>query len=192
MAEDSTPARKPRADAERNRQRLLDAARTAFSDNGVSVSLEEVARRAGVGIGTLYRHFPARDDLVVEVYRHEVGKLGDAARELADSQRPVEALRSWLLLFVDYLSTKLILVEACKAMVEDQSRLKASGEALNTSIAMLVDRAVASGDIRGDAVADPIDLLRALYGVAMAGAGPDWDKAARSMVDILIAGLKAR
>jgi AcrR family transcriptional regulator len=192
MAEDSSPARKPRADAERNRQRLLDAARTAFGESGVAVSLEEVARRAGVGIGTLYRHFPARDDLVLEVYRNEVAKLGETARQLADTLPPLEALRSWLLLFVDYLSTKLILVEACKAMVEDQSRLKASGEALNTSIAMLVDRAVASGEISKDAVDDPIDLLRALYGVAMAGAGPDWDKAARNMVDILIAGLKVR
>ena len=190
MSADSTSIRKPRADAERNRQRLLDAARAAFSDGGVSVSLEEIVRSAGVGIGTLYRHFPTRDALIAEVYRNEAAKLGDAARELAESQPPLEALRAWLLLFVDYLSTKLILVEAFKSMVGDTSRLTAaSGDMLSSSITLLVDRAVESGDIERDSV-DPIDLLRALTGVAMAGAGPDWHFAAARMVDILIGGLK--
>jgi AcrR family transcriptional regulator len=190
VAADSAPARKPRADAERNRERLLEAARAAFSDGGVSVSLEEIARLAGVGIGTLYRHFPTRDALIAEVYRNEAQKLGDAARELADTQPPLDALRTWLLLFVDYLSTKLILVEAFRSMVGDTSRLTAaSGDMLSSSITLLVERAVESGDIMGDGV-DPIDLLRALSGVAMAGAGADWHVAAARMVDILIGGLK--
>jgi AcrR family transcriptional regulator len=190
MSVHSAPARKPRADAERNRQRLLEAARAAFSDGGVSVSLEEIARSAGVGIGTLYRHFPARDGLIAEVYRNEANKLGDAARELADTQPPLEALRTGLLLFVDYLSTKLILVEAFKSMVGDSSRFTAaSGDMLSSSVTLLVARAVASGDIEPNGV-DPIDLLRALTGVAMAGAGPDWHVAAARMVDVLIGGLK--
>ncbi|MEA3060087.1 MAG: hypothetical protein QOE50_1499 [Sphingomonadales bacterium] len=186
----SLAARKPRADATRNRERLLEAARAAFSDGGVSVSLEEIARSAGVGIGTLYRHFPARDALIAEVYRNEAAKLGEAARTLADTYPPIEALRRWLLLFVDYLSTKLILVEAFKSMVGDTSRLTAaSGDMLSASVTLLVDRAVESGDIERGKL-DPIDLLRALSGVAMAGAGPDWHVAAARMVDILLGGLK--
>jgi AcrR family transcriptional regulator len=190
MPADLPPARKPRADATRNRERLLEAARAAFSDGGVSVSLEEIARSAGVGIGTLYRHFPTRDALIAEVYRNEAAKLGEAARTLADTYLPIEALRRWLLLFVDYLSTKLILVEAFKSMVGDTSRLTAaSGDMLSSSVTLLVDRAVESGDIERGSV-DPIDLLRALSGVAMAGAGPDWHVAAARMVDILLGGLK--
>src|SRR5687768_16765282 len=88
--------RKPRADAERNRQKLLDSARAAFEASGTSVSLEEVARSAGVGIGTLYRHFPTRDVLVAEVYRNEAGKLAAAARQLKESEAPLDALRQWL------------------------------------------------------------------------------------------------
>jgi AcrR family transcriptional regulator len=186
----STSVRKPRADAERNRQRLLEAARAAFNAGGTSVSLEEIARSAGVGIGTLYRHFPTRDALIAEVYRNEVAKLAAAARDLAASDPPLDALRKWLLLFIDYLATKLILVEAFRSMVGDTSQLTAaSGDLLSSSVTLLVDRAVESGDITGEGI-DPIDLLRALTGVAMAGAGPDWPVAARRMLDVLIAGLK--
>jgi AcrR family transcriptional regulator len=186
------PPRKPRADAERNRQRLLEAARTAFNAQGTSVSLEEVARSAEVGIGTLYRHFPTRDVLIAEVYRSEAEKLAAAARQLADSAPPLEALRSWLLLFVDYLVTKLILVEAFKSMVGDASRLTvASGDLLSSAVTLLVDRAVKNGDLAASDI-DPIDLLRAIGGVAMVGAGPDWDAAARRMVDVLLGGLARR
>jgi AcrR family transcriptional regulator len=184
------PTRKPRADAERNRQRLLDAARSAFTQGGTSVSLEEVARGAGVGIGTLYRHFPTRDALVVEVYRDAAEKLADAARQLADGKPPLEALRAWLLLFVDYLSTKQILVEALKSMMCDTPQLVTSTELLSSSIAMLMERAADAGAIDMSGI-DPLDLLRALYGVSSAGSGPGWDGPARHMVDILIGGLKA-
>ena len=191
MVVESSPARKPRADAERNRLRLLEAARVAFDAQGTSVSLEEVARSAGVGIGTLYRHFPTRDALIAAVYHNEAAKLCAAARDLADAYSPLEALRRWLQLFVNYLSTKLILVEAFKSMVGDTSQLTAtSGAQLTEAITMLVDRAVANGDIAGGRM-DPVDLLRALSGVAMAGAGPDWDKAAMRMADLLIEGLKS-
>src|SRR6202007_549861 len=92
--------RKPRADAQRNRERLLEAAKEAFTQSGADASLEELAKKAGVGPGTLYRHFPTREDLLVAVYRSEVEKLAAAERALADSMSPVEALRAWLLLFV--------------------------------------------------------------------------------------------
>ena len=190
MTADFTPARKPRADAERNRQRLIEAARAAFSAGGTSVSLEEIARSAGVGIGTLYRHFPTRDVLIADVYRSEAARLAEAARELAETEPPLDALRSWLLLFVDYLATKLILVEAFKSMVGDTSQLTAaSGDLLSSSVTLLVDRAIESGDIARGSI-DPLDLLRALTGVATVGAGPDWHLAARRMIDVLLAGLK--
>ena len=190
MTPDSAPARKPRADAERNRQRLIEAARAAFSASGTSVSLEEIARSARVGIGTLYRHFPTRDVLIADVYRSEAARLAEAARELAETEPPLDALRSWLLLFVDYLATKLILVEAFKSMVGDTSQLTAATvDLLTSSVTLLADRAMESGDIARDGI-DPLDLLRALTGVAMAGAGPDWHLAARRMIDVLLAGLK--
>ena len=192
MAADSLSRRKPRADAERNRERLLEAARAAFSEGGTLVSLEEIARRAGVGIGTLYRHFPARDALIAEVYRNEATKLCDAAYELAKARPPLDALREWLLLFVEYLSTKLILVEAFKSMVGDTSRLTAaSGDLLTRAVTLLVSRAREECEIIDDSL-DPVDLLRALTGVAMAGAGEGWDKAARRMVDVLICGISRR
>lgn len=191
MTVDSPPApvRKPRADAERNRMRLLEAARAAFASGGTGASLEDIARSAGVGIGTLYRHFPTRDALVSEVYRNEAAKLADAARQLANGLPPLDALRRWLLLFVDYLSTKLILAEALRTMMCDTSELtKASVEQLTASMRLLMDGARASGEIAaGDT--DPLDLLRALGGVA--SAGPGWENGARAMVDILINGMRS-
>ena len=182
------PPRKPRADAERNRVRLLEAARAAFASGGTTASLEDIARSADVGIGTLYRHFPTRDALVGEVYRNEAEKLAAAARELADSHPPLDALRAWLLLFVDYLSTKLILAEALRAMMCDTSELtKKSVEQLTAAMHLLMDRARASGEIAGDE-RDPLDLLRALGGIA--SAGPGWEAGARAMVDLLINGLR--
>ena len=189
MAALSPHGRKPRADAKRNRERLLEAARAEFDQHGTRVSLEEIARKAEVGIGTLYRHFPTRDVLIADVYRNEAAKLVDSARDLAATKPPLDALRAWLLLFVDYLATKLILAEAFKSMVGDTSRLTAaSGDLLTQAVTLLVNRAVENGDISRESL-DPVDLLRALTGVAMAGAGPDWGAAARHMVDVLIRGL---
>lgn len=184
------PARKPRADAERNRLRLLEAARAAFASGGTGTSLEDIARSAEVGIGTLYRHFPTRDALVSEVYRNEAEKLAAAARQLAETQPPLEALRAWLLLFVDYLSTKLILAEALRTMMCDTSELtKASVEQLTASMRLLMDRAQRSGDVAATDT-DPLDLLRAISGVAFTSPGPGWDAGARNMVDLLIKGLR--
>src|SRR5215472_14421545 len=101
--------RKPRADAQRNRERILEVAKKEFTRSGANASLEEIAKKAGVGPGTLYRHFPTREDLLVAVYRSEMEKLAAAERTLADTLRPVEALRAWLLLFVDAVETKHII-----------------------------------------------------------------------------------
>ena len=186
MSDPDAPAvtRKPRADAERNRARLLDAAKTVFAEKGSSARLDEIARAAGVGIGTLYRCFPTRDALVEAVYRNESEQLFAAAVRLSERQPPVAALRAWLLLFLDYLAVKQGMAEALRSMAAGGPELRAaSGDRLKEGLAMLVDRAVASGDIRLDI--DPLDLLRAL-------AAPLSKEAARRLVDIVIAGVRRR
>ncbi len=193
MADKGEPAavRKPRADAERNRVRLLETAKAAFAEKGPGASLDEIARIAGVGAGTLYRHFPTRDALVAAVYRNETEQLVAAANSLAETHPPVTALREWLLLFVDYIATKHGISEVLNSIVGGTSDLySASTARVKRSISKLVDRAVASGDIRLDL--DPLDLLRALAGVANIGLGSDGERAAKSLVDILIAGIRTQ
>ncbi|MBB4841176.1 AcrR family transcriptional regulator [Sphingomonas kyeonggiensis] len=180
-------SRKPRADAERNRLRLLDTAKAAFGEKGPSASLEEIAREAGVGIGTLYRHFPTRDALIEAVYRNETMQLADAAARLIETHPPVKALRQWLLLFVDYLGTKYGMAAVFGSVTGGTAALYAAcNSGTPEAIALLTDRAVASGEIKLDM--DPIDLLRAIAGVA--SAGPGWQDTARRLIDILIAGMR--
>src|ERR1700749_4911248 len=98
--------RKPRTDAQRNRERILEVAKEAFTRSGANASLDEIATQAGVGPGTLYRHFPTRDALIEAVYRTEVEKLAAAERKFAETMSPIEALRTWMLLFVDHIAEK--------------------------------------------------------------------------------------
>jgi AcrR family transcriptional regulator len=183
------PARKPRADAERNRERLIDAAKTAFAEVGTEVSLEEIARRAGVGIGTLYRHFPTRDAVVAAVYRREVEQIADAARRLLTSDAPGDALHEWMRLFVDYIATKKLVASALGSMAGGAKQLyAASGLSLADAITLLMERARAAGDIRADA--DPADVLRALVGFTYGASGPGWEASARRLIDILMDGLR--
>ena len=179
--------RKPRADAQRNRERILELAKEAFTRSGVNISLDEVARQAGVGAGTLYRHFPTRDALLEAVYRSEVEKLAAAEQRFAENMTPIDALRAWMLLFVDYIATKQIIAPALNTMVGGPSKVfEASGQQIKGAIHGLVKRAIESGDIRADL--DPFDLLRALIGVANVATSPDWQPSARRLVDILITG----
>ena len=187
----SPPGRRPRADAERNRARLLETAKAAFAEKGSAASLDEIARTAGVGAGTLYRHFPTRDALIEAVYRNETEQLVAAAVRLTETEPPVAALRQWMVLFVDYMATKHGMAEALASIVGGASDLyAASGTRVKRTIADLVDRAVASGDI--NLKLDPLDLLRALAGVATVNAGPEPKEAAKHLVDILIAGIRRR
>ncbi|HTJ02733.1 MAG TPA: TetR family transcriptional regulator [Methylovirgula sp.] len=180
-------ARKPRADAQRNRERLLGVAKAAFRARGAEISLDDLAKEAGVGIGTVYRHFPTRDALLEAVYRAEVTELAATAERLARSHPPLEALREWMKLFVDYIATKHLIAPALNSMVGGASQLFAeSGAQIKAAIEALVGRAVAAGEIRPDL--DPFDLLRALVGVANVAASPDWEASAKRLVDILIAG----
>jgi AcrR family transcriptional regulator len=182
-----SPSRKPRADALRNRIRILEIAKAAFTKSGASISLDDVARQAGIGAGTLYRHFPSRDALLEAVYRTEVEKLAAAEREFAESMPPAEALRAWMLLFVDYIATKQLIAPALNNIVGGSSKLfEWTGKQIKGAIERLVKRAIESGDIRSDL--DPLDLLRALIGVSNVFSGPDWAQSARRLVDILILG----
>jgi AcrR family transcriptional regulator len=181
--------RKQRADAQRNRERILEIAKKEFTKAGVNASLEEIAKRAGVGPGTLYRHFPTRGDLLVAVYRSEMEKLAAAERRLADTLPPVEALRAWLLLFVDAVETKHIISPVLNTLVGDPKKVfEAFHGQIHEALRALVKRAIKSGDIRKDL--DPIDLLRALIGVANVSTSPDWPQSARRLVDILIQGAR--
>ena len=183
-------ARKPRADAQRNRDGLLEAAKAAFAEAGPEASLDEIARRARVGIGTLYRHFPTRDAIVEAVYRREVQQLADAAPRLADSLPPAEALRAWMRVFIDYIAAKKVIAPALKSLVGGGSALYAdSGARITEAMGLLVERARASGDIRTDA--DSADLLRALIGFAYVNSAPDWEASALRLIDLLIDGLRS-
>lgn len=179
--------RKPRSDAQRNRERILDAAKDAFTRSGANTSLDDIAKQAGVGPGTLYRHFPTRDELLEAVYRSEVEKLAAAEQKFAETLPPIEALRAWMLLFVDYIATKRIIAPALNTLAGGPSKVfEASHGQIWEAIRALVKRAIKSGDIRTDL--DPIDLLRALIGVANVATSPDWQQSARRLVEILIIG----
>jgi AcrR family transcriptional regulator len=179
--------RKPRTDAQRNRERILEVAKEAFTRFGAEASLDEIAKQAGVGAGTLYRHFPTRDALIEAVYRAEVEKLAEAARELAEERPPLEALRAWMLLFVDHIAAKQIIAPALNSVVGGASKLyEGTRNMVQGAVDGLVKRAIRSGDIRKDI--DAFDLLRALIGVSHVASGPGWQQSARRLVDILIAG----
>jgi len=179
--------RKPRADAQRNRERILEVAKQAFTRSGANASLDDIASEAGVGPGTLYRHFPTREELLQAVYRSEMEKLAAAERRFTQSMPPIEALRAWLLLFVDAIETKQIIAPVLNTLIGDPKKVFAASYAqTHEAIRALVKRAIKSGDIRKDL--DPMDLLRALVGVANVASSPDWQQSAKRLVDILIKG----
>lgn len=187
MKRSQSAGRKPRTDAQRNRERILEVAKEAFTRFGANASLDDIAKEANVGAGTLYRHFPTRDALIEAVYRTEVEKLAAAERKFTETKSPIEALRAWMLLFVDYIATKQIIAPALNSLVGGPLKLYAGSRAqIQGAIDALVKRAIKSGDIRRDL--DPFDLLRALIGVSNVASGPDWQQSARRLVDILVTG----
>src|SRR6516165_5724030 len=142
----SQPARrKPRTDAQRNRERILEVAKRAFTRSGANTSLDDIAKEAGVGPGTLYRHFPTRDALIEAVYRSEVEKLAAAARTFADTMAPVVALRAWMLMFVDHIAAKQIIAPALNSLVGGPAKLyEGSRGLIQGAVAALVKRAIKS------------------------------------------------
>ncbi len=182
-------ARKPRVDAVRNRERVLEAAKAVFSAGGPEASLEAVARSAGVGIGTLYRHFPTREALFEAVYRHEVQQLADLAERLKEEADPVEALRQWMRSNVRFVATKKGMSAALAlAAYKNSDLFSYSFERLTRAVGGLLDRAIAAGEIRDDI--SPEDLLRALVGMCYMHDQAGWQKSVLRLVDVFIDGLR--
>jgi AcrR family transcriptional regulator len=188
---DKPVSRKPRVDALRNRDRLLEAARTVFSAGGPDASLEAVAKRAGVGIGTLYRHFPSREALFDAVYRHEAEQLAALAERLKKETQPLEALRRWLHALVRFVATKKGMSAALAlAISKDSDLFSYSSDLLIRSAGALLDRAIAAGEIRNDVSAE--DLVRTLAGMCYTYDQPGWQKSVLRLLDIFVDGLRVR
>jgi len=184
-----TTARTQRADAVRNRERLLKAANAVFSAGGPDASLEAVARRAGVGIGTLYRHFPTRKALFEAVYRHQVEQLAELAEQLKSEPEPAEALRRWLQSNVEFVATKKGMSAALALAAHSSSELAAySLDRLTKAMGALLDRAIAAGEIRADVSAQ--DILRAFVGMCYMNDQPGWQASVLRLVDVFVDGLR--
>ncbi|WP_233192800.1 TetR/AcrR family transcriptional regulator [Acidimangrovimonas sediminis] len=182
--------RKPRADSLRNREKLLSAAAEVFREGGPEASLEAVARRAGVGIGTLYRHFPTRDALFEGVYRRDVDALAEMAERLAAELPPGEALRRWLHCAIDVIAVKKGMLEALALATEGKQELFSYSKCrMNAGAEALIGRAVAAGEIRADVVPD--DLWHAVIGFCAMRGQPGWRERAGRLVDIFADGLSA-
>lgn len=179
-----------RADAQRNRDKLLAAGLELFTTLGPTVSLETVAKEAGVGVGTLYRHFPTREALVEAVYLTELDRLHQSATDLLAGHEPDEALALWLDEFVDYAATKRGLSGALQAVIASggdpfaQARGKLVG-----ALTMLVEAGQRAGTIRADVDAD--DVLLAGSGIFHMPEGPDWRQRARKLLGLVMDGLRA-
>jgi AcrR family transcriptional regulator len=186
---DRKTSRKPRADALRNRELVLEAAKTVFSAGGPEASLEAVAKSAGVGIGTLYRHFPTREALFEAVYRHEVQQLADLAERLTKKTPPIEALRQWMRSIVKFVATKRGMSTALAlAIATDSELVSYSSDQLTRAIGVLLEQAIAAGEIRSDV--SPEDLLRAIVGMCYTYDQPGWQKNVLRLVDIFVDGLR--
>jgi AcrR family transcriptional regulator len=184
-----TGSRSLRADAQRNRDRLLDVAVRAFSRDGPDVTLDAIAREAGVGIGTLYRHFPTREALVEAVYRNELGRLCDAVADLLRDMPPDEALRSWMDRFVDYMTTKRGMADALRAVIASGGNPFAqSRDRMSAAITTLLHAGAAAGTVRPDV--EPGDVLVSLSGVSLAAGEPAQRDQARRLLDLLMDGLR--
>src|SRR5262249_47317012 len=182
-------ARKPRVDALRNRERVLEAAKAVFSAGGADASLEAVARRAGVGIGTLYRHFPTREALFEAVYRREVEQLGDLAGQLQTEPAAVDALRRWLRSNVEFIATKKGMSAALAVAAQASPELGSyTFGRLTEALGALLDRAVAAGEIRRDV--SPEDMLRTLIGMCYLHDQPGWQSNVMRLLDVFIDGLR--
>jgi AcrR family transcriptional regulator len=184
-----TSERPLRADAQRNREQILVAAAHAFSTCGLETTLEGIAKNAGVGIGTLYRHFPTRELLIEAAYRNELAQVCDAAPELLDSMPPADAMRAWLGRFVDYMTRKMGMADALRAVIASGTNPYAQSlELLKGAINPLLAAGAASGDLRSDVSAE--DLLASVSGIALA-TGKDRAQADRAL-DLLMDGLRYR
>ena len=181
--------RKPRADSVRNRKRVLDAAKVVFAAGGPAASLDAVARMAGVGVGTLYRHFPTRELLFEAVYRNEVEQLVAIAEQLGTDLPPLEALRRWMHANVEFVATKKGMSAALAVAVHAGSDLTAySMDRLGRAVGALLRSAAEAGAIRGDI--GPEDILRTVVGLCYTHDQPGWQGNVHRLVDVFVDGMR--
>jgi len=177
-----------RADAARNRQKLVDVATTAFTDD-VDTPLDEIAKRAGVGIGTLYRHFPTRCDLVLAVYGDQVAGLEQRSYDLPKEMGPGEALHEWMRGFVGYYAVKMGLINLLRSMMQgNPETFESARNRMRESAARVLEPAIAAGVVRADAT--PAELTRALGGVCLASSTPEGQQTSLAVVDLIYDGLR--
>ncbi|MEV7543723.1 helix-turn-helix domain-containing protein [Streptomyces sp. NPDC089915] len=180
-----------RADARRNRERILVAAARLFAEQGLDAGMERIAAEAGVGSATLYRNFPSREALVEAVYRNELARLCDAAPALLEQGPPDEALRAWTRLFLDYVTAKYGMIDALRAIAATGADpYGGSRERVRAAIASLMDACTAAGTIRTDI--GPADLAAALEGIALTSAGAEHRRQAERLLDLTLDGLTVR
>ena len=179
--------RRIRADAIRNRERLLAVASQTFAERGAEVPLEDIARTAGVGIGTLYRHFPTRDALVEAVYRHEVDELCERADELLVQLPPEQALAEWMQLFVQHVHRKRGMLSVLKPLMAASSTLSAEKNRARECASRLLAAGVAAGTVRDDI--DGADLVRAVGGICLA-TDQEAARASDRLVKVIVDGLR--
>ena len=178
-----------RADAQRNRDRLLEVAVRAFSQDGPDATLDAIAKEAGVGIGTLYRHFPTREALIEAAYRSELARLCDAAPDLLLAMPPDEATRTWMDRYIDYMRTKRGMAGALRAVIASGgSPYAQSRDRLITAITALLRAGAAAGALRADV--EPADVLTSLSGVSLAAGEPAQRDQAGRVLDLLMDGLR--
>ncbi|MFF9362456.1 TetR/AcrR family transcriptional regulator [Streptomyces griseoluteus] len=179
-----------RADAQANHDRLLEAAARAFAQEGADASLKAIAAEAGVGIGTLYRRFPAREDLIEATYRNETDRLCASAGKLLAEHPPLTALRAWAEAFVDYMLTKRGMADALPAILAAREGLRRhSRDALGEAVTALLEGGIAAGRVRSDA--DPSDVLMALGGITLISGHEQQRDLASRLIDLFLDGLAA-
>jgi AcrR family transcriptional regulator len=190
-AEPKTTSMKLRADARRNREKLIEVAAVAFAETGLEASLEEIARQADVGIGTLYRHFPTREHLVEAVYRRELESLAAAAGELAEKYPADRALEEWMRRFVGYMAAKRGMAASLKILTSSNSALFAEGFGLvRKAFETLLQAAAGQGLIRGDI--DTTDLMHAMSSIYSMPDTPEWRDRAYRLIGLLMDGLRTK
>jgi AcrR family transcriptional regulator len=178
-----------RADAARNRDKLLDAATRLFIEQGLDATVDAIAKEAGVGPGTVYRHFPSREALIEAAYRSELDAVCDAAAILLETESPENALRAWMDKFIDYMTKKIGMGDVLRMIMSSGATPYAhSRERLNAAIELLLRAAASAGVTRSDAVAD--DVLMTLSGIASTSGAPSQQAQARRMLDLLLDGLR--
>ncbi len=179
-----------RADAQANHDRLLEAAARAFAQQGADASLKAIAADAGVGIGTLYRRFPAREDLIEATYRNETDRLCASAHKLLADRSPLAALREWAEAFVDYMRTKQGMADALPAILAAREGLRRhSRDALGEAVKTLLEAGIAAGQVRADA--EPNDVLMALGGITLISGHEHQRDLASRLIVLLLDGLAA-